>query len=123
MDVERQIITAACEINPDANRLDELRQLLRLDFNAERLINLALQNGVGGLLYRNLEKADSLEKLGSEHRQRLQSIYLISDLRGYFDIKLGSPPIIQLNVGFCTYQNERSLSCLFLEIDYLFFFL
>ena len=44
-------------------------------FDNDHLINLALQNGVGGLLYRNLEKADSLQKLGSAHNQGLQSIY------------------------------------------------
>jgi len=40
MDVERQIITAACEINPDAERLEKLCRLMRHDFDADHLFNL-----------------------------------------------------------------------------------
>ena len=119
MDVERQIITAACEINPDANRLEELRQLMRLDFNAERLINLALQNGVGGVLYRNLEKADFLEKLGLEHSQRLQSIYYQTvrlNLKLIHDIKEVLKRLNQENLDVVLLQGITLLNSVYEDI-------
>jgi hypothetical protein len=119
MDVERQIITAACEINPDANRLEELRQLMEFDFDADHLINLALQNGVGGLLYRSLVKADSLQKLGSAHNQRLQSIYYQTarlNLKLIHDIKEVLKRLNQENLDVVLLQGITLLDSVYEDI-------
>jgi len=90
MDVERQIIITACELNPGADRLQRLRDLVNRDFDPNQLVDLAIQNGVGGLLYRNFQKAGVLDQISPAASQRLQSIYyqtvrlnlkLIHDLR------------------------------------------
>ena len=75
MEVERQIMTAACELNPGVDRLQKLRDLVSREFDAHQLLDLSIQNGVGGLLYRNLLKAEVQEQLSPAFTQRLQSIY------------------------------------------------
>ncbi len=119
MDVERQILTATCELNPDANRLEELLRLMRLDFDAERLINLALQNGVGGLLYRNIEKADSLQKLGSAHNKKLHSIYYQTarlNLKLIHDIKEVLKRLNQRNLDVVLLQGITLLDSVYADI-------
>jgi hypothetical protein len=73
--IEQKILVSAADLNPDADRLEKLRRLMRHDLDADHLIDSAIKDGVGGLLYRNLQKAGVLERLGSEAGQRLQSIY------------------------------------------------
>ncbi len=90
MEVERRIITTACEINPDAGRLDKLRRLVSRDFDANQLIELAIKEGAGGLLYRNLQKAGALESVDREAGRRLQAIYyqtVQSNLKLIHDLK------------------------------------
>jgi hypothetical protein len=75
MKVEHQLIATACDIDPDPDQLEKLRRLASHDFDENRLIDLAIKEGVGGLLYRNLKRADALDMVGPEVGQRLQAIY------------------------------------------------
>jgi hypothetical protein len=75
MEVEHQIITAACEINPGTDQLAEISKLVNNDFDADRLIDLAVRQGTGGLLYRNLKSAGLEDRLDSEFHPRLRAIY------------------------------------------------
>jgi len=45
------------------------------DVNVDHLIDLALKEGLAGLLYKNLMKAGVLERLGRQHKERLESLY------------------------------------------------
>ena len=90
MEAERQIITAACDIDPDPGRLEKLRRLVGHEFDVDHLIELAIKEGVGGLLYRNLKKAGALDRVSPEAGHKLQAIYyqtvqlnlkLINDLK------------------------------------------
>jgi hypothetical protein len=73
--IEQKILVAVAELDPDADQLGDLDRLVSDDVDAGRLINLALKEGMGGLLYRNLQKADALDRLGDEYRRKLESIY------------------------------------------------
>jgi hypothetical protein len=46
--------------------------------DGERLIEMAVREGLAGLLYRGLERAGTLERLGSEDRERLRSLYYLT---------------------------------------------
>ena len=119
MEVERQIIIAACELNPDEDRLQRLRDLVRRDFDADQLFDLSIQNGVGGLLYRNLEKADSLQRLGSEHNQRLQSIYYQTarlNLKLIHDLKAVLKRLNQENLNVVLLQGITLLDSVYEDI-------
>ncbi len=75
MDVEHRIITAACEITPGTDQPAEIRKWVRYDFVADRLIDLAVRQGTGGLLYRNLKRAGLVDRLDAETHLRLRAIY------------------------------------------------
>jgi hypothetical protein len=72
---EYKILLAACDLNPDADRLEKLRYLVSGNIDIDQLIDSALKEGVAGLLYRNLLKAGALDRIGHQEGQRLQSIY------------------------------------------------
>ena len=73
--IEQKILVAVAELDPDADQLGSLRRLVSDDVDAGQLIHLALKEGMGGLLYRNLYKAGALDRLGDEYRSKLESIY------------------------------------------------
>jgi hypothetical protein len=75
LSIEQQILVAASDLNPDIEGLEKLRNLMTRKIDAGRLIDLAVREGLAGLLYRNLLKAGVLDKLGYEQHQKLQSIY------------------------------------------------
>jgi hypothetical protein len=73
--IEQKIIASAADVNPNPDRLEKLCRLVSHDFDANHLIQLAIKEGVGGLLYRNLKKAAALDRVSPEVGQRLQAIY------------------------------------------------
>ena len=75
MELEQRIIAAACEINPGTDQLAEISKLVNNDFDADRLIELAVRQGTGGLLYRNLKRAGLVDRLDAEAHSRLRAIY------------------------------------------------
>jgi hypothetical protein len=73
--IEQKILASAADISPDVDQLEKLRRLVSHDLDANLIIELAIKEGVGGLLYRNLKKADALDRVDPEVGQRLQAIY------------------------------------------------
>jgi hypothetical protein len=119
MEVERQIIVTACDINPDAEQLEELRKSVSHDFEVNCLIELAIKEGVGGLLYRNLKKAGALERVGREAEQRLQAIYYQTvqlNLKLIHDLKLVLQKLNQENVPVVLMQGIALLQQVYPDV-------
>jgi len=119
MEAERQIITAACDIDPDPERLEKLRRLVSHEFDANHLIELAIKEGVGGLLYRNFKKAEALDRLSPEAGQRLQAIYYQTvrlNLKLIHDLKQVLQKLNQENVPVVLMQGISLLQQVYLDV-------
>ena len=75
---EHQILLAASDISPGAGQWGKLRELMSREFDAQRLIELAIREGLVGLLYKSLLKSGSLESLDPARGQKLQSLYYLN---------------------------------------------
>ena len=75
---EEQILACAGALIGDSRQLDRLRRLMSCPVNGARLLEMAVQEGLAGLLYRGLEQSGTLERLGREHRKRLYSLYYLT---------------------------------------------
>ena len=75
--IEQQLLATATNIDPDENELQKIRHLVSMGIDADALINLALQEGLAGFLYRNLRKADALDAVGLAQSTELQTLYYI----------------------------------------------
>ena len=75
---EYPILLAADQINPSAAQLEKLQGLLASAVDGERLIELAVKEGLAGLLYKNLIKAGVVKQLGPALELRLQSLYYLN---------------------------------------------
>ena len=76
--VEYQILLAASDIEPGDRQREKLVGLMERDFDQERLVDMALREGVAGLLYKNLKKNGVLGYLGHQQIQHLQSAYYLT---------------------------------------------
>ena len=92
--IVREILACATELDPGPAQQEKMRQAMSSDVDADHLIETALKEGLAGLLYRNLMKAGVLERLGRQHKERLESLYytavrfnakLIHDLKKLLD--------------------------------------
>jgi hypothetical protein len=68
-------LTHAAELSPGPNGLEKMRRLMSQNVDMSLLVDLAYREGLAGLLYRNLEKSNSLERLGVKEKKTLQSHY------------------------------------------------
>ncbi|MBW2428796.1 MAG: nucleotidyltransferase family protein [Deltaproteobacteria bacterium] len=75
---EYRILRAACQLDPAADHLEKLQNLLVRPVDSDRLIELAVKEGLTGLLYKNLLNTGSLGGLGPGRAQRLESFYHIT---------------------------------------------
>ena len=75
---EYHILLAACHIDPAADHLENLQTMLTRPVDGDRLIELAVREGLSGLLYKNLIKAGFLTHLGPAQEQRLRSLYYLN---------------------------------------------
>ena len=73
--IEQKILACSTELNPDPSQQLRMRHLMSRDMDVDHLINMAIDEGLAGLLYKNLMKSGMLETLGHKQRKRLQSIY------------------------------------------------
>jgi hypothetical protein len=88
--IEYQILLAASEIEPDGEQHQKLMGLISHHFDQERLVEMAVREGVAGLLYKNLKKIGVLGYLGHEQIEKLQSFYYSAarlNLRLLHDLK------------------------------------
>jgi len=92
--VERKILACVAVLDPGPAQQENIRQAMSSDVDADHLIETALNEGLAGFLYRNLMKAGVLERLGRQHKERLESLYytavqfnakLIHDLKKLLD--------------------------------------
>ncbi len=73
MDIEYLILLAASDVQPGDDLKDKLPGLMAQEFDQGRLIDMAVREGLAGLLYKNLKKAGVLGYLEHQHIQQLQS--------------------------------------------------
>ncbi len=88
--IEYQILLAAGAVQPGNAAKDGLLGLLEQEFDQVRLIDMAVREGVAGLLYKNLKKAGVLGYLGHQYIQQLQSLYYTTvrfNLKLIYDLK------------------------------------
>jgi hypothetical protein len=88
--IEYQILLAASDIDPDEKERQKLLGLISQRFVQDRLVEMAVREGVAGLLYKNLKKIGVLGYLGHEQIEKLQSFYYSAarlNLRLLHDLK------------------------------------
>ena len=117
--IEQKILASAVDLNPDADRLSQLYSLMSDKFDADLLIDSAIKDGVGGLLYRNLQKANVMERLDPEAGQRLQSIYYQTvrlNLKLIHDLKKVLNKLNQENINVVLLQGMALLNTVYEDI-------
>jgi hypothetical protein len=95
--IEYQILLAACEINPGEAQARKLIDLVSQKFDPNHLVEASIEEGVAGLLYKNLNKTGLLGCLDRQHIEKLQSFYYSAarhNLRLIYDLK---EILLQLN--------------------------
>ena len=88
--IEYQILLAASDIEPDGEQRQNLLELIKHHFDEDRLVEMAVREGVAGLLYKNLKKIGVLGYLGHGQIEKLQSFYYSAarlNLRLLHDLK------------------------------------
>jgi hypothetical protein len=88
--IEYQILLAASDIEPDGEQRQNLLELIKHHFDEHRLVEMAVREGVAGLLYKNLKKNGILGYLGHRQIEKLQSFYYSAarlNLRLLHDLK------------------------------------
>ena len=88
--IEQKILACSTELNPDPNEQRRLRRTMSHDMDVDHLINMAIKEGLAGLLYKNLMKSGMLETLDHQQRERLQSLYyqaVVFNLKLIHDLK------------------------------------
>ena len=73
--IEYQILLAASDIEPGMEQQQKLLGLISQEFDQGRLVEMAVREGVAGLLYKNLKKLGVLGYLGHRQIEKLQSFY------------------------------------------------
>lgn len=73
--IEQKILACATELTPDSYQQQRIRNLISHDMDVDHMINMAIKEGLSGLLYKGLKKSGMLETLGHRQRERLQSLY------------------------------------------------
>ena len=88
--IEYQILLAASDIEPGREQQQKLLASISHHFDQDRLVEMAVREGVAGLLYKNLKKIGVLGYLGHEQIEKLQSFYYSAvreNLRLLHDLK------------------------------------
>ena len=88
--IEYQILLAASEMSAAEGQSTKLQGLMARHFDQDRLVEMAVREGVAGLLYKTLKKIGVLGYLGHGQIERLQSFYYSAarlNLRLLYDLK------------------------------------
>ena len=78
LSIEHQILTHCAHVDPDDAQMQKIRGAMSTAGDLDRLIDLAVKEGLGGFLYKNLLKAGLLETVSPKHKQRLYIIYYLT---------------------------------------------
>ena len=73
--IEQKILACSADLHPDPYQQQRMRHLMSHDIDVDHLINMAIKEGLSGLLYKSLIKSCMLETLEHRQRERLQSLY------------------------------------------------
>jgi hypothetical protein len=76
--IEHQILTACAEVNPDKDQQHRIRGCMSQNVDTDRLIDLAVKEGVGGFVYKGLLNSGCLEAIGPRQKQKLYNIYYLT---------------------------------------------
>jgi hypothetical protein len=76
--IEHEILTSCTELDPDQQQLQKIRGCMSRSVDMDRLIDLAVREGLGGFLYKSLLKAGLLETANPQHKQKLYTIYYLT---------------------------------------------
>ena len=117
--IEYQILLAASDIEPGEGQREKLLGLMVQKFDQKRLIEMALREGVAGLLYKNLKKAGVLGYLGHEQIQHLQSAYYLTfrfNLSLIYDLKKILRRLNQKNIRVLLLQGIPLLQQIYKDI-------
>ena len=75
---EHKLLAHCADADPDEDKLQKIRGAMSQTVNLDRLIDLAVKEGLGGFLYKNLLKAGLLETIPPKLKQRLYTIYYLT---------------------------------------------
>ena len=75
---EHKILACVGRLEPDENYLQKVRGYMSTIIDTSHLIDLAVEEGLAGFLYKSLFKAGLLETLNPRHKQRLYTIYYLT---------------------------------------------
>jgi hypothetical protein len=76
--IEHEILTCCADVDPDQNQLQKLRGGMSNPVDMDRLIDLAVKEGLGGFCYKSMLKAGLLETINPQHKQKLYTIYYLT---------------------------------------------
>ena len=76
--IEHEILTYCSDVDPARDQLQKIRGGMSNSIDMDRLIDLAVTEGLGGFLYKNLLKAGLLETIAPQHKQKLYNIYYLT---------------------------------------------
>lgn len=75
---EHKILACAGNPEPDERTLQNIRGYMSLVTDTHHLVELAVKEGLAGLLYKTLLKAGLLETINPRHKQRLYTAYYLT---------------------------------------------
>ncbi len=75
---EHKILTHCADVDPDENQLQKLRGGMSNPVDMDRLIDLAVKEGLGGFCYKSMLKAGLLETINPRYKQKLYTIYYLT---------------------------------------------
>ena len=76
--IEHEILTYCSDVDPAHDQLQKIRGGMSNSIDMDRLIDLAVKEGLGGFLYKSLLKAGLLETVNPQHKQKLYTIYYLT---------------------------------------------
>ena len=117
--IEYQILLTASDSNPGNGPSEKLLRLLTSDFDQDRLVDMAIREGMAGLLYKNLKKAGVLGYLEHQHIQHLQSAYYLTvrfNLTLIYDLKEVLQQLNKKNIKAVLLQGMHLLQQLYKDI-------
>jgi hypothetical protein len=117
--IEYQILLAASRTEPCREQRQKLLGLITNHFDQDQLVEMAVREGVAGLLYKNLKKAGVLGYLAHQHIGHLQSVYYLTvrfNLKLIYDLKEVLQQLNKKNIKVVLLQGIHLLQQIYNDI-------
>lgn len=117
--IEYQILLAASRIESCEEQRQKLLGLITNHFDQDQLVEMAVREGVAGLLYKNLKKVGVLGYLEHQHIKHLQSIYYLTvrfNLKLIYDLKEVLQQLNKKNIKVVLLQGIHLLQQIYKDI-------